>query len=186
MRKILALSFVALIASGCEETIYTRDGSIPSDYVSYAEKFLGTYEGSFNGVPGRLVISLEGLKPKASFTDGAGNTSILQNCGSKIEQLESVDVKANKDNKIERISTIRFAFDAGSCSSRVEGRKLMLSYDYAAEKKGEVVLEASILHFSLPDFDMSRKAACSSGICTEGMVAPISHEWYFTGTFKKL
>lgn len=183
--KVTLLLTLALALSACEETVRSKDGTIPAEYLSYAQHYLGLYQGQFDGVNGQLEISLNGNKPVVIFTDEFGGNDLVSRCQSSIDQLHSVDVRVNKDKQIELVSAIRFRFYPGKCRGWIAGRDLTLFFSENTNKSsGEMVLTAQVLQWSLNEhYESVPRNYCGKNCSDDHRPGAYNH--YLTGTFSR-
>lgn len=122
--SILCLIVSTLALAGCNKTIDIKNGELPSGWVSYAEKFVGKYAGSFDGVKKELTISLVGNKLLLSSNEDL----VDPRCGSAIGDLQSLRVTHSKKHpETDSIIRATFAFDPKGCPL-IQGSEVTLSF----------------------------------------------------------
>ncbi|MGZ3742566.1 MAG: hypothetical protein ACXWRE_08120 [Pseudobdellovibrionaceae bacterium] len=121
----LMATITFLLITACK-TVDIKDGRVPSQYLSEAQKLAGTYKGSFNRVPGNLTISFQGDKPVVAYHNSHGDDILNNNCHSSFGNLLQVTVK--EAHHTPYISNADFDFDAGDCSLMVSGRDISLDF----------------------------------------------------------
>jgi hypothetical protein len=131
LTRTLIASFTLLAFAGCK-TVKIKNGEVPNQYLSQAKKLVGTYKGDFEGVPGNLIVSVNGNKPVLTYTNKRGEDILNNNCHSEFGNLLEVTIK--NENKNPTVSSTLFDFDAGGCSLMVRGRDA--SVDFKQTDKG--------------------------------------------------
>lgn len=137
--KRLLLSAVALLALASCKTVKFEDGEVPSQYLAQAKKLEGVYQGSFQGLRGKMIVSFEGNRPYVRMVDTAGGDLVLPHCRANIHQLKWAYI-----NNKKQVKSVGFYFHPGSCF--VEGRELVLDFN-----KDYNVITASVLDRRLVD-----------------------------------
>lgn len=127
MRILSLLSLFGLLSilAGCK-TVDIENGQVPADYVHLAKKLEGVYEGSFNGVPGQLIMTMVGDQPILEFKSPRGADLLDPRCQSQIGLLKRVHIKGQQSNPI--VDSAEFQFSAGNCKSSVVGNELSLNF----------------------------------------------------------
>lgn len=170
--KRLLLSVVALLALASCKTVKFENGEVPSQYLSQAKKLEGVYQGSFQGLRGKLVISFEGNRPYVRMTDNAGRDLALPQCRANIHQLKWAYI-----NNKKQVKSVGFYFHPGSCF--VEGRELVLDFN-----KDYNVISASILDRRVVDrhcrWEVHDPRRGPQEICEY-----VYRDIYFTGKFSR-
>lgn len=106
--------FIILLSSLSCERITSKDGSIPPEYLSIAQKYEGDYEGVFGNKPGVLSIKIIGNKPELSFVSDNGESDLLpSSCQSKLGHLAAIDPQ-KFDHEL-RVDTAEFLINGGKC-----------------------------------------------------------------------
>lgn len=111
--KHITFIIVLFATLGCER-ITSKDGSIPLQYLSTAEKYMGDYKGVFGNKSGVLSLRLNGNKPVLTFLADSGETDLLDSrCRSSIGHLSAIDPQ-KLDNEL-RVDTAEFLIQGGKC-----------------------------------------------------------------------
>lgn len=126
MKRFLLLMLATTALAACK-TIQIENGEVPDQYLSRAKKLEGVYYGSFEGRRGSLTISFQGNKPVLSYKDSRGDSLVLPQCQSSINNLKWAYV-TNKG----AVSSVGFFFDPGVC--HIQGREVVLNFskDYSS------------------------------------------------------
>jgi hypothetical protein len=138
LKGVLAVvSFAGLVA--CED-IKIKNGEIPENHVGVVNELMGTYRGSFDGVPATIEIRMNGNKPEVRYRSQLGTDVLHPSCQSKIGDLSQIRVGTKDGQPV--LYDAHFSFDAGQCWSSVRGRFLTLSF---YKRKGRQHVDMSVL-----------------------------------------
>lgn len=177
--KALLLSIIFLLTLGCER-ISTQDGTVPAEYMSIAQKYVGEYRGQFEGEDGSLTLTLDGNKPILSFRSVNGETDILgANCHSTIGNL--VAINPEKHNNVIRVDSAEFAITSGSTDCPLLGKNLLLDFKHDGDLPVKIDINV------LSRYEQEWQTFCypdgSGGQhCTQ---EPWNVPVYYSGTFKR-
>jgi hypothetical protein len=122
--RLTYLSVIFLLLAGCK-TIELENGVIPAEYLDQAQRFVGQYEGHFNGFKGVLTVSMKQNQPSIQWKDRRGNDLLAPKCKSQVGLAKSIYTETNNQQTIVR--EITFSFDPGQCIE-VEGRQLTIKF----------------------------------------------------------
>lgn len=132
---VLGLSLV-----GCKE-IQIKDGQIPTQYKAAAQKYMGSYSGKFEGIPGKINLTLEGNIVHINYTSEGGNNDILgAQCESNFGNLETIYISGTEEKPT--LDQANFKFNPNRCGNEIKGRTLYL---YFKNKSGVIYMDASIV-----------------------------------------
>jgi hypothetical protein len=126
MKQILIALALVVVASGCE--IVVKDGEVPREYQSLAQRYMGTYSGTMDGNAGVLELKMEGNKAVATWK-GAGGATVLDQCAAKIGQLLRVDVDEVGKGNYE-LDHATFALDTSMCSRKIQVPEIKLDFKH--------------------------------------------------------
>ena len=131
MKKLLlmicSLSLLGLTA--CKETVKTKNGQIPAEYLDEAKAYTGSFTGMFNGERTHMKLSLHGAKAKLSIDMNSGGP-LARNCytgnnRSKatmvIGDLQYLTVDSDSDAKVYELG-----FKLNHNCRNLAGRRIML------------------------------------------------------------
>jgi hypothetical protein len=139
-QKLLALSLGAILLTACETKV--EDGRVPSEFLSTAKQYEGTYTGKMEKTPAQIKVWIDNQdRAHLSYQDNNTGDILGKACGSQIGQLIAID---GSNNQLKRAD---FAFDPGECSipgnsvmAWTEGNKITLQilirYDQRRECTG--------------------------------------------------
>jgi hypothetical protein len=149
VKNLLTIATVLLstaLFAGCEKRVDTPNGELPSAYVPYAQKYVGTYEGQFKGVPARLMLSLNGNFPSLSIVTARGDflgEMINRDCQASIGGLTKAISEGKKEDF--QLTGLEFGLFPNLCQRDVDGRYIELRFE---EKNGVVEVSAQVLHYT--------------------------------------
>lgn len=138
--RYLALSFAFLAIVGCRE-VKVKNGEVPPKYVPMAMKFMGTYQGQFDGVPATLNLVMNGNKVVVEYADRESRDILGPQCDSRVGNLLAVKVDEVGTDRYE-LKRVRFALNPNRCKHEIEGRELVME---VRRKDSRVDLSLSIL-----------------------------------------
>jgi hypothetical protein len=115
---LLLLATTALVAC---KTVSIENGEVPDEYLARAKKLEGVFTGSFEGRRGELSITFQGNRPVLTLKDIRGESLLLPQCQSNINDLKWVYV-----TRKGAVDSAGFYFDPGRCF--VDGREVVLSF----------------------------------------------------------
>ncbi|MBO9665299.1 MAG: hypothetical protein J7501_00610 [Bdellovibrio sp.] len=137
--KILLAGVALLAVAGCK-VVDIKNGRVPDAYLSKAKQYEGIYKGTFNGIPGELILTFEGSKAVLTYRNAMGTDILNNNCASSFGNLTKVYITGKKTNP--NLDAVEFAFNSGRCSLMVQGRSMYVDFK---EKNGVTKLSLSIL-----------------------------------------
>jgi hypothetical protein len=142
-------------------------------YLPSAKSFVGTYVGSFDGIPGELKISFEGDKPVVDFDSDNGSRQIVARDASGTECDSSIGQLLNFRGTDGNTLVAKFAFDSNHC--RVSSnRPATLDLTFKKSKRGGTQLEASLVEIIAID-----------PTCANEDIACSAINQYMSGSFTK-
>lgn len=173
MKKGVVVVFCLFFVFGCKVTKFEQ-GRVPQEYHQYVDHFVGEWQGQFEGVNGKLIVSRQDDVVSVQFQGNNGEDIIPNNCESSLGVIKYVKVK--KKGSDYSLDYAGFEFHPGRC--RIEGRTLVLDFD----KNNQEKLTARILERSwqervcrpIPDYNGTRWD-CEY----------VNHEFNLQGRFEK-
>jgi hypothetical protein len=177
MRRFALVSLLFL-ATACKE-VKTPGGHVPADFLGQAHLAVGSYSGSFAGVPTTLVLRLDGDQPRVEVRNAQNNDLLGPHCGSTVGLLNTVDVDEVSSGKYV-LRRAYFTFAGNRCP--VEGGDLEL--DVAEDGR---TLSASVLKST--DIDPCLVEASAPVARDPGDIGDHCHSHptrnYLTGSFRR-
>ncbi|WP_374029316.1 hypothetical protein [Bdellovibrio bacteriovorus] len=119
MKRFILLLLATTALAACK-TVQIENGEVPDEYLARAKKLEGVYSGSFQGRRGQLTITFEGNKPILLYKDTRGESLLMPECRSSIDNLKWAYV-----TRKGVVESVGFYFDPGICN--IDGREVMLS-----------------------------------------------------------
>lgn len=145
---MVGLAVSSLFLTACPR-IELKNGEVPAQYMSEAQKLAGQYQGEFDRKEGVIEISFSQNRPAVKFLDrtnlSLSRDLLYEGCNSSINQIKAIDVKKlnsrNPDGSDQyRLNQADFAFYPGQCPDEVLGREIYMSFS-----KDYQVIKVSIL-----------------------------------------
>lgn len=170
--------FVIISVSACDE-VSSPDGRLPDGVQGEFEKYLGAYEGEFDGNPGEIELSVDAdRKVVMSFTDASGGHSLLgSGCDLQIGQMNKY--KVNEDHGKYSLKYLGFYVSKNECDRSIVGNTLYVHFKL---RSGLVKVEASLLE----KFGESSTSNCvDAGGRTICWTLPGTPDKYIWGAFTK-
>ncbi|MEK2646968.1 hypothetical protein [Bdellovibrio sp. BCCA] len=120
MKRFVLLLLATMALAACK-TVKIENGEVPDEYLSRAKKLEGVYSGSFEGRRGQLTITFQGNKPVLLYKDARGDSLVMPECRSSMNDLKWVYV-----TRKGAVESAGFYFDPGVCM--IDGREVVLSF----------------------------------------------------------
>ncbi|MEK6580629.1 MAG: hypothetical protein AABZ55_15505, partial [Bdellovibrionota bacterium] len=72
LKSSFLIVLFALLLAGCK-WVQVDQGRVPQEFLVHAREYVGEYVGNFDGLPGKLVLSLDTDYLRLRFVDGIHN-----------------------------------------------------------------------------------------------------------------